>query len=523
MTAVREAPAVRERPAPPRGLVPTLIFMGLVVAVVSSLGAPLIPTVAALDGVSLPDAQWSLTITLLVGAVATPIMGRLGDGPARRPVILTGLLLVAAGSVLAALPTGFAALLVGRGLQGAGLGLTPLAIATARDALPPERARPTMAMLSITTVAGVGLGYPITGLIAQYGGLHLAYWFGAAVGLVALLTTLWIVPSSRHLPRVRLDAPGAILLGTGLAALVLWISEGETWGWFAPASLAAIVVAVAATIGWVRYEVHHRNPLVDLRLLRHRTVLAADVAAVLAGLGMYLLISLVVQLVQTPTGVGGGLGGSVVVAGLVLLPFSAGSFAASRITPALTTRGGGPLLIPAASALALAGMVVFGLARHSVWDLVVVMAAVGLATGTVFAVMPGMITRAVPAGETGSAMSFNQVLRYVGYCAGSAVSAAILTAHTPAGHRYPAATGYTAAAFIAAALWLASLVAGALLPPRRRGTPAAGGAVNDRLLVQESVAGAIPDDAIRDGAIPDDAIPAARGDDGRHTAGKMSG
>ena len=81
--------------APPteagRELLPVLIFLGMVVAVVSSLGAPMIPTIAAVDHVSLVTAQWSLTITLLVGAVATPTMGRLGDGapgahfPARRP------------------------------------------------------------------------------------------------------------------------------------------------------------------------------------------------------------------------------------------------------------------------------------------------------------------------------------------------------------------------------------------------------------------------------------------------------
>lgn len=134
----------------------------MLVAVVSSLGAPLVPTIAAEEHVSLTDVQWSLTVTLLVGAVVTPVMGRLGDGPRRRAVILGALAAVLAGCALAALPLGFGWLLAGRALQGLGLGLTPLAIATARDALPPERSRPAVAMLSVTTVAGVGLGYPVT-------------------------------------------------------------------------------------------------------------------------------------------------------------------------------------------------------------------------------------------------------------------------------------------------------------------------------------------------------------------------
>ncbi len=87
------APAMRR----PRTLVAALVFLGMAVAVVSSLGAPLIPRIAAADHVSLSDAQWSLTITLLVGAVATPTMGRLGDGPRRRAVILGAAAVMPAG------------------------------------------------------------------------------------------------------------------------------------------------------------------------------------------------------------------------------------------------------------------------------------------------------------------------------------------------------------------------------------------------------------------------------------------
>src|SRR6476619_4350367 len=81
----------------PRALVPVLIFVGTVVAVISSLGAPLIPAIARTMGTSLPHAQWALTVTLLVGAVATPVVGRLGDGRHRRTVVLTVLALVTLG------------------------------------------------------------------------------------------------------------------------------------------------------------------------------------------------------------------------------------------------------------------------------------------------------------------------------------------------------------------------------------------------------------------------------------------
>jgi predicted MFS family arabinose efflux permease len=116
----------------PRGLVLTLVFIGLVVAAIGSLGAPLIPSVAPHSNVSLGAAQWTLTITLLTGALATPVLARMGAGPHRRRVILFTLITVVAGSIVTVLPVGFAGLLAGRGLQGIGVGLTSLVIGVAR-------------------------------------------------------------------------------------------------------------------------------------------------------------------------------------------------------------------------------------------------------------------------------------------------------------------------------------------------------------------------------------------------------
>ena len=123
------------RPAGQRLLVPSLVFIALVVAAVGSLGAPLITSVATTFHVSLASAQWTLTVTLLAGAVATPVLGRLGAGPRRRGTIIATLAIVAGGSVLTMLPLSFGFLLVGRAAQGTGLGLTALMIGVARDHL----------------------------------------------------------------------------------------------------------------------------------------------------------------------------------------------------------------------------------------------------------------------------------------------------------------------------------------------------------------------------------------------------
>src|SRR6202050_1610651 len=192
-----------------RLLVPTLCLSGSLMAVVSSLGAPLIPPLSRADGVSLSTGEWILTITLMTGALATPVMGRLADGPRQRAVILVALSAVIVGCVVSAVPGGFPVLFIGRAMQGVGLGLLPVAMAIARRNLPPEKARQTIATLSVTTSIGAGLGYPLTGLIAQVLDFRAAYWFGAITVTAALvLAALVLPPRSAGTPR-RFDAAGA--------------------------------------------------------------------------------------------------------------------------------------------------------------------------------------------------------------------------------------------------------------------------------------------------------------------------
>ena len=133
---------------------------------------------------------------------------------------------------------------------------------------------------------------------------------------------------------------------------------------------------------------------------------------------------------------GYGLGGTVVIAGLVLIPFSATSYLITRVVPWLVRRTSYEVVLPLASVMMLAGMILFSLARDNIAEIVLIMAIAGVGTGSIFAVLPGYLMRAVPAHETSSAMSFNQILRYVGYATGSALSAVLLQAQTAPGQHF---------------------------------------------------------------------------------------
>ena len=454
----------------PKGLVPALVFIGMVVAILSSLGAPLVPDLAKQDHVSLITAQWTLTIAFLASAMATPTMGRIGDGPGRRKMIIGGLAVVTVGCVLAALPLGFSALLCGRFMQGIGLGLTPLTIATARDSLPKDKATSAVAMLSLTTVVGVGLGYPLTGFIVEVAGLAAAFWFGAAMSAVALVIGFFVVPQPKATKRIGRDVAGAILLAAALACLLLATSEGPVWGWGSPAILVFFAAAIALIVGWVFAELHADHPLVNVTLLRLRPVQTADVTALLAGIGMYLLISLITRFMQTPKSSGYGLGSNVLVSGLVLVPFSVFSLLASRVATMMQKYMSPGKVLTVACAPMMLALLLFAYGRGGgLWMLFVVMGVAGLGIGCIFDVMPQLIVNAVPSAETGSAISFNQVARLVGYATGSALSAIVLQMATGSGSPLPKDSGYTTAGVCGAVLWVVTAVAAFFLPGRSAG------------------------------------------------------
>ena len=336
----------------------------------------------------------------------------------------------------------------------------PVAMAVARDHLPAERAPSTVAALSITTAAGVGIGYPVSGLAAQFFGLHATYLLAVALAAIAMVGAVLTVPPSSHRARQSIDFVGAGLLALGLTAMVIALSEISAWGVTSTVFLATMALAAGMLGGWVLHQQRTAHPLINLRSLANPSVRIAQVAAVLSGVGMYFLMSQVVRYVQTPTSTGYGQGGSVFVAGLVLVPFSLASLAVSRLLPLLRRWPGPQWLMALGSVAFMVAVAVFATSRTDLWQLLLVMALAGIGAGTVFAMIPMMIVSGVPAHETGSALGFNAVLRTVGGSVGSAVSAAVLTAHTVSGSRYPQDEGYTVSALISLTMWIAIMFVG---------------------------------------------------------------
>jgi predicted MFS family arabinose efflux permease len=482
-----ESPAGTRRVS--AALAPVLVLTTMVASVVSSLGAPLIPTIADNFHVSLSEAQWSLTVGLLSGAVSAPVMGRLGDGPRRRTVIIGGVVAVLAGCVLAALAPSLLVLVIGRALQGVGLGLVPLTMAIARDELRREKVAPMIAMLSVSAAAGVGAGYPISGLIADSAGLSGAYWFGAAICAVTLACLVLVVPAKTGGEAASFDALGAVLLTAVLVAILLAVAEGPSWGWGSAAVLGLLAGGIVLLAVWSWHQLRTPSPLVELRLLRHPGVLAGDASAAVLGIAMYMALTGVTEFAQLPRSGGYGFSASVVVAGLILIPLSVFMLAGSRLLPALLRHLEIRTLLTAGCVLVAAGSAFFALWHGGLWTAFVMMGLLGLGLGITFAAIPGLIVRAVPRTETGSAMGFYQVVRYAGFSLGSAIAASILGGHESRVTGLPTASGYVTIFWVATVICLAAGALVWVLAGRKGSEPPAAGPGDEELRLLEQTDG----------------------------------
>ncbi|WP_378144642.1 MFS transporter [Cnuibacter sp. UC19_7] len=445
---------------PGRRLLPSLVYAALSTAIVSSLGMLLVPTISRELVVPIGTAQWMLTVNLLVGAVATPVMGRLSDGPHKKALLIGALVVILAGSVIAATATDFTVFLVGRALQGLTYGIVPVTIALARRYLPKEQTARGISSLSVTVATGIGIGYPLTGIIAGVADYEWAFWFAALFVVTAIVVVLVVVPRGpdREAPRTGFDVPGALLLAAGLGSLLLAVSEGPTWGWGSPTTIGCFVAAAVLLALWVVVELRVAHPLINLRVLRNPEVLLANATGFGLGTAMYMGLSIGSLIAQAPAETGYGIALPVFWAGFVMFPLSVGSFLANRLTHVITRRIRMTTLLPLGAAVVTASMILLLIAHDELWEILAGMFLFGVGIGSTYAAMPGLIARSVAIAELGSAVSFNQVLRTVGGSFGSAISGAVLAAHM-ATDGHPTGSGIEFALALGAAGCAAVLIA----------------------------------------------------------------
>jgi MFS family permease len=413
-----------------RLLIAGLSVVVLTVAILQTAVVPVLGIIADQLNASILGVSWAVTANLLAAIAATPLIGRLADLYSKKRVLLVVLVVVLAGSVLAATTSSLPLLIAGRVLQAASFALYPVGIAILREELPPDRLMSAMAVLSGTLGFGGGTGLVVVGLLMNGdAGYHRVFWLTTAFTVVVIAIVVFGVPSRPRSNDGTIDWLGAAGLATGLSAILLAITQGQSWGWASPATLGAAGGGVVVLVGWWWWERRAKQPLVSTAMLARRPILLTNLATIFVGMGLYFAFLGLTQFVQMPRTAGGyGFGATVLEASVVyLLPGAVAGFAIALVSGRFIDRyGARPVLVVAAVA-GIAGFLWLAFAHSQTWQVIVsgILANAYISLG--YGALPALVVSEVEAGETGVATSMNAIARTIGSSTAAALVAVLLS------------------------------------------------------------------------------------------------
>jgi MFS family permease len=435
-------------------------------SMLQSLLSPVLPTIQHDLGTTQSAVSWIVIAWLLSAAVATPILGKVGDMIGKSRTLVLSLLAIVLGSLIAALAPNIELVVLGRVVQGLGGATFPLSFGIIRDEFPVARIPSAVGWLSAVIAVGGGIGTVLAGPIVDLGGWRGLFWLPMAVVLVTAALSWCYVPESPNRAGGRINWLAAALLGGWLVALLLPLSQGTHWGWTSPVVVGLFVLAAILAAAWLAVELRTSNPMIDMRMMRLPAVWTSNLVSFLFGANMFAVWAFLPQLIQVPNSAGYGFGATVTEAGWVMLPM--------LVAMALGGMASGPLSrfvsfkwkLVAASALTAASTAAMALFHHSIAELSLASGVFGIGLGFAYAAMTSIIVQSVPASQTGIAIGMNANIRIIGGAFGAAIMTAIVTSeHRPDG--LPVEQGFITGFLVFAAV--AALAAGVALriPPAR--------------------------------------------------------
>ena len=444
-----------------------------------------LPSIQRDFGIDLTAVEWvSVAYLLVVGSLLLPF-GRLGEVLTFRRVYLVGFAIFTLASILCGASPTPAALVAFRAVQGVGaamiMAMGPAIVARTFPAS--ERGR-ALGLNGVSVSIGLTLGPVLGGILTQVGTWRAIFLINVPIGVLAIIWAARVLPAETPGKGQSFDVRGATLSATALFALLLALSEGQSWGWTSPATIGLLVTFVVLGLGLIAVERSAIQPMIDLALFRIRAFAAGLASAVVAFAGLFTATFLLPFLLQQGSGFSpieaGVLMTPVPITMAIVAPFS-GS-ASDRFGPrALASTG---MAIMAVALLSLTQLPVDFTLPDLVWRLVLL----GLGQGLFMSPNSSAVIGSVSRVRIGTASGILAQMRVVGQALGIALSAAIVATRLPV-HMAAGGTGAPAAqasaalaaaihdAFVVAAVIccigiVTSLVRGSGQPPGREAVPA---------------------------------------------------
>jgi len=264
-----------------------LIFSISLAMFMSSLDGTIVnialPAITEAFSLSTTTVSWVATSYLLVLVGCVLVFGKISDTIGYKKIFLTGFAIFTLGSFfcgfLPELVFGFPSLVASRIFQAVGGAmLAAVAAAMITAYIPAELKGKAMSIIMLFASLGTAIGPTVGGILTQYLSWHWIFFINVPVGIFAILLGAKVIPSTT--PPVAgtgaFDKAGAALVFVGLASLVFVVSEGEALHWTSPIILGATALAVVTLGLFVRQELAHADPLLDLRLFKNRNFFLAN-------------------------------------------------------------------------------------------------------------------------------------------------------------------------------------------------------------------------------------------------------
>lgn len=406
---------------------------------------------------------WVVTgYTIVFGALLV-VAGRTADRIGSRRVFFSGLAVFTAGSTLCAIAPSVAVLVAGRLVQGAGAAaVLPASLSLLLSAFPLERRSQVVTLWGGVGALAVATGPSLGAVLITGFGWRSAFFVNLPVSLVAWLVGRRVLADVRApLSPARPDYLGVVLLSGALAALVLAIAQGPSWGWSHDRVLGSFGAAAVLGALFLTRSMRHPEPVLDLSLFAHRRFALANAAMLTYSMGFFaMLLGNVLFL----TGVWHH---SILWAGLAITPSPLIVAAVSGPVGKVATRiGFRPVLLAGAAVYGLANLWLYARAGLSADYLGVWLPGslvLGLGVGLTFPVLSAAAVSTLPPGRFAVGAAVSQTARQVGGAVGVAVLVAILGAPRGAA---AALTGFRHLwLYVAAMTAVTGLVAGFLRRP----------------------------------------------------------
>ncbi|MFC0843355.1 MFS transporter [Streptomyces noboritoensis] len=306
-------------------------------------------------GFSPAGLSWVVNAYLIAFGSLLLLAGRLGDLLGRKRMFLAGTAVFTAASLLAGFAASPGVLIAARFLQGVGSAMASavgLGILITLFTEPRERTR-AIAVFAFTGAAGASLGQVLGGALTDALDWHWVFFINLPIGLAALLFALPALPADRGLGlRAGADTAGAVLVTAGLMTGIYAVVRVEQYGWTSAHTLGLGALSLALLAAFAVRQTKARTPLVPPRVLRSRTVVAANLIQMLMVAALFsfqVLVALYMQRV---------LGYSAAATGLAMLPAAVAIGAVSLgLSARLNSRFGERTVLLAGLGLLLAGLV----------------------------------------------------------------------------------------------------------------------------------------------------------------------